>query len=143
MAYYSAHYTDESKAYPHVSIEFGRERGIAYLFKTTNYREAIDKAQKVATETGKTVHFCKTYAIAGRGLAHEWREVYPVRSKIKVVRMYKEYRENWYDVIYHSGRVVCYTEPYLPNTVEQFIQSSTIRKEQHDKTFNRDEMLYY
>lgn len=65
-----------------------------------------------------------------------------MKSKIKFVRMYKMYRENWYDVIYHSGRVCTYTEPYLPATVEKFVNSSDIREEQYDKVFNRVEMIY-
>lgn len=65
-----------------------------------------------------------------------------MKSKIKFVRMYKMYRENWYDVVYHSGRVYTYTEPYLPATVEKFVNSSDIREEQYDKVFNRVEMIY-
>ena len=53
------------------------------------------------------------------------------------------YRENWYEVIYHSGRIVTYTEPELPATVVDFMFSSNIRREQYDKVFKRDEKLYF
>lgn len=142
MAYYSAHYGSWNEPGGVQRVEFGKECGIDYLYKTTNYRKAIEKAQQAANESGQIVHFCKEYP-TGNGMFSEWREVYPVRSKIKFVRMYKMYRENWYDVIYHSGRVCTYTEPELPATVEKFFNSSEHRKQQHNKTFNRDEMIYY
>lgn len=141
MAYYSAHYGEN--ALECQRIDFGKKHGIRYLFTTNNYREAIEKAQAVANETGKVVHFCKETPVPGCGMRSEWHEVYPVRGKIKFVRMYKMYRENWYDVIYHSGRVCTYIEPELPSTVNAFVESSNIRKQQYDKTFRRDEMLYY
>lgn len=140
MAYYSAHYGSWNEPGGVQRVDFGKDCGIEYLYKTTNYREAIEKAQQAANESGQIVHFCKEYP-TGKGLCSEWREVYPVRSKIKFVRMYKMYRENWYDVIYHSGRVCTYLESYLPATVEKFVNSSEIRKQQHDRTFNRDEMI--
>ena len=142
MAYYSAHYGSWNEPGGVQRVDFGKDRGIEYLYKTTNYREAIEKAQQAANESGQIVHFCKEYPTVN-GMLSEWREVYPVRSKIKFVCMYKMYRENWYDVIYHSGRVCTYTEPELPATVEKFVGSSGIRKQQHDRTFNRDEMIYY
>lgn len=141
MAYYSAHYGEN--ALECQRIDFGENRGIQYLYRTTDYREAIEKAQAVANETGKIVHFCKSTPVAGFGLRDEWREIYPVRGKIKFVRMYENYRENWYDVVYTSGRVMTCAEPYLPKTVERFIETSTIRKEQHDNSYKRDEMLYF
>lgn len=143
MAYYSAHYGAWNEPGGVQRVEFGREKGIDYLFETYDYRAAIEAAQEAANESGQIVHFCKTIPVAGRGLKSEWRKLYPVRSKIKFVRMYKMYRENWYDVIYHSGRVCTYLEPDLPTTVEKFVESSTIREQQHDKMFNRDEMIYY
>ena len=142
MAYYSAHYGEN--ALECQRIDFGEKHGIKYLYKTDNYREAIEKAQAVANETGKIVHFCKSTPLpCFGGMRDEWREVYPVRGKIKLVRKYENYRENWYDVIYASGRVMTCTEPYLPKTVERFIETSTIRKEQHDNFYKRDEMLYF
>lgn len=63
-------------------------------------------------------------------------------SKIKAVRMYKMYRENWFEVAYHSGRIVTYLQPSLPSTVEKFIDTATIREERYTKVFNRTEMLY-
>lgn len=142
MAYYSAHYGSWNEPGGVQRVDFGKDRGIEYLYQTTNYREAIEKAQQAANESGHIVHFKKEYPTVN-GMLSEWREVYPVRNKIKFVRMYKMYRENWYDVIYHSGRVCTYTEPELPATVEKFVGSSEIRKQQHDRTFNRDEMIYY
>lgn len=143
MSYYSAHYGNWNEPGGVHRVEFGRERGIDYLFHTENYREAIEKAQEVATSTGKVVEFCKETVIPGCGMRSEWRKVYPIRGKIRFVRMYKMYRENWYEVIYRSGRVVTYTEPELPATVNAFVESSTIREQQRDKVFHRDEMLYY
>ena len=62
--------------------------------------------------------------------------------KIKFVRMYKMHREDWFEVIYHSGRIVTYTQPELPSTIEKFIADATVRKEQYDPIFNRPEMIY-
>ena len=141
MAYYSAHYGEN--ALECQRIDFGEKCGIQYLYRTTDYREAIEKAQAVANETGKIVHFCKSTPVAGFGLRDEWREIYPVRGKIKFVRMYKMYRENWYDVMYHSGRICTYLEGELPSTASKFVETSTIRRQQYDKVFHRDEMLYF
>ena len=143
MAYYSAHYGSWNDPRGVQRVEFGKASGIDYLFHTENYREAITTAQEVATATGQIVHFCKETPRPGRGMCAEWREVYPIRSKIKCVTMYKMYRENWYDVVYHSGRVCTYTEPYLPATVQRFVDSSDIRRERHDSVFHRDEMVYW
>jgi len=142
MAYYSAHYGEN--ALECQRIDFGEKHGIKYLYKTDNYREAIEKAQTVANETGKVVHFCKSTTLpCFGGMRDEWREVYPVRGKIKFVRMYKMYRENWYEVVYHSGRVCTYLEGELPSTANKFVETSTVRKQQYDKVFHRDEMLYF
>lgn len=62
--------------------------------------------------------------------------------KIKFVRMYKMYREDWFDVVYHSGRIVTYTQPRLPSTVEKFVAEATTRTEQYDTVFKRHEMIY-
>lgn len=62
--------------------------------------------------------------------------------KIKFVRMYKMYREDWFDVIYHSGRIVSYTQPTLPTTVEKFVEEATNRTEQYDTLYKRYEMIY-
>ena len=137
MAYYSAYYGSWNDPHGVQRIEFGEDRGIHYLFKIDNYREAITKAQAVANQTGKIVHFCKETPIAGGGMRSEWREVYPIREKICHIRMYKQYRENWYDVVYTSGRIVTYTEPYLSTTAKKFIDSSEIRRE------HGGEMFYY
>ena len=63
-------------------------------------------------------------------------------AKIKGVIMYKMYREDWFDVVYQSGRIVTYTQPTLPATVEKFIDSATSREEHFSKVFNRTEMIY-
>ena len=63
-------------------------------------------------------------------------------TKIKAVRMYKMYREDWFEVDYHSGRIVTYTQPNLPSTVEKFISDATVREERFCKVFNRTEMVY-
>lgn len=143
MAYYSAHYGSWNEPGGVVRVEFGRERGINYLFHTNNYREAIEKAQEAANASGQIVHFCKETPQPFDGMRSEWRKVYPIRGKIRFVRTYTMYRENWYEVIYCSGRIVTYTEPELPRTVYDFLASSKIQEEQHDKIYNRDEMLYY
>lgn len=137
MAYYSAHYGSWNEPHGVQRVEFGEDCGIRYLFHTDNYREAIDKAQTVANETHQVVHFCKETPIAGCGMRSEWREVFPIRGKIRHIRMYKQYRENWYDVVYTSGRIATYTEPYLPTTAAKFIDSSEIRRERDG------EMFYY
>lgn len=62
---------------------------------------------------------------------------------IKFVRMYKMYRENWFEVIYTSGRIHTYVgEPNLPKTVSTFVTTATKRTEQYDRVFNRPEMIY-
>lgn len=65
-----------------------------------------------------------------------------MKAKIKFIRMYKMYREDWFDVVYHSGRTVTYTQPNLPSTAEKFIEAATGRKEQFDKFYKRTEMIY-
>lgn len=66
-------------------------------------------------------------------------------AAIKFVRKYENYRENWYDVIYHSGRAYTYCECDLPKTVAAFVATATRRKEQYDRTAprqNKYEMIY-
>ena len=64
-------------------------------------------------------------------------------AKIKFVRMYKMYRENWYDVIYHSGRIHTYAgEESLPKTALEYVRTASSRVEQYDKVFKRTEMIY-
>ncbi len=64
-------------------------------------------------------------------------------KKIKFVRMYKMYRENWYEVIYNSGRIHTYAgEQNLPYTVREYVATANKRTEQYDKVFNRLEMIY-
>lgn len=63
-------------------------------------------------------------------------------AKIKFVRKYEAYRENWYDVIYHSGRCQTFLETDIPKTVETFVTTATKRREQYDKLFKRNEMIY-
>ena len=142
MTYYSAYYGNWNAPGGVKHVDFGDKYGIKYLYKTTNYHEAFDKAQEIATKTGEVVTILKDRVSVG-GYVGTSEKVYPIRGKIKFVRMYKMYRENWYDVVYHSGRVVSYLEPDLPATVERFVESSTIRKQQYDKAFHRDEMLYF
>ena len=141
MAYYSAHYGSWNDPEGVRRVDFGKDRGIPNLYRTTKLHEALSKAQEAANQSGKVVEFCKS-APTGCGMCDEWSKIYPIRSKIKFVRKYEMYRENWYDVVYHSGRVCTYTEPEIPATVERFIESSEIREEQYDKTFHRAEMLY-
>lgn len=50
-------------------------------------------------------------------------------SKIDHVCMYKMYRGNMYDVVYHSGRVCTFWESDLPATVKKYIQSAAVHKE--------------
>ena len=64
------------------------------------------------------------------------------KTKIKRVFMYKMYRENWFEVVYHSGKIVTYTQPNLPRTVEKFVSEATTRTEHFSKTFNRAEMVF-
>lgn len=66
-------------------------------------------------------------------------------NKIKFVRKYENYRENFYDVIYRSGRVYTYSEPDLPKTIINFVTNATKRTEQYDRTStraNKWEMIY-
>lgn len=69
-------------------------------------------------------------------------EIKKTHPKIKSVRMYKMYREDWFEVIYHSGRIVTYTQPYLPNTVEKFVFDADTRTEHYDPVYKRYEMIY-
>ena len=62
--------------------------------------------------------------------------------KIKRVFMYKMYREDWFEVVYHSGRIVTYTLSNLPKTVENFVLVATSRTMHYSKLFNRHEMVY-
>lgn len=87
MAYYSAQYGSWNEPHGVQRVEFGEEYGIDNLFHTENYRKAIDKAQAVANQTGKIVHFCKETPVPGCGMRAEWREIYPARSKIKCATM--------------------------------------------------------
>lgn len=63
-------------------------------------------------------------------------------AKIKFVRKYEAYRENWYDVIYYSGRIYTFLETGLPKTVEEFVTTAAKRTEQYDTLFKRSEMIY-
>ena len=63
-------------------------------------------------------------------------------GKIKFVRLYTFYREDMFDVVYKSGRVVSYRLPDLPRTVVQFVVNAENRTEQYDPVFKRWEMLY-
>jgi hypothetical protein len=56
--------------------------------------------------------------------------------------MYKMYREDWFEVVYHSGRIVTYTQLNLPRTVEKFIDMATSRKEVCTEIFNRTVIIY-
>ena len=62
--------------------------------------------------------------------------------KIKFIRKYEAYRENWYDVIYYSGKIYTFLETELPKTAREFIETATKRTEQYDKLFKRSEMIY-
>lgn len=66
-------------------------------------------------------------------------------AKIKFVRKYENWRENFYDVIYQSGRAYTFTETELPKTVVEFVTTATKRYEQYDYTStrkNKYEMIY-
>ena len=63
-------------------------------------------------------------------------------EKIKFVRHYQAYREDFFDVIYYSRRCITYTLPDLPKTVVSFIERSTKCEKQFDKTFKREEFIY-
>ena len=65
-----------------------------------------------------------------------------MKQKIKAVRMYKMYREDWFEVAYHSGRIVTYTQPNLPSTVEKFIDEATGREEKYSKVDTRTAKIY-
>lgn len=142
MTYYSANYGNWNEPGGVRRVEFGEKLGIRYLFRTESRKEAFEKAQEVSNSTGKVVTVLMDTP-TGSGMHCTSREFFPIRGKIRFVRMYKMYRENWYDVIYHSGRATTYIEPELPATVGAFVESSTIRRQQHDKTFHRDEVLYF
>lgn len=64
------------------------------------------------------------------------------KAKILFVLHYAMYREDWFDVIYESGRVVTYTLPDLPKTVQAFLEESNDVRKQYSKVFNRDEWIY-
>lgn len=65
------------------------------------------------------------------------------KAKILCVVHYAMYREDWFDVIYKSGRVVTYTLPDLPKTVHAFLKESNDVRQQYSKVFKRDEWLYF
>lgn len=143
MTYYSAYYGSWNEPEGVHRVEFGEKLGIKNLYHTESRKEAFDKAQEVANSTGKVVTVIMDTPKPGSGLHGSFKEFFPIRGKIRFVRMYKMYRENWYEVIYHSGRVVTYTEPSLPATVGAFVGSATIRRQEYDKVMKRDEMLYF
>lgn len=65
------------------------------------------------------------------------------QTKIKFIRKYDMYRENWYDVVYHSGKIFTYVgEENLPKTALEYVTTATKRTEQYDKLFKRSEMIY-
>lgn len=140
--YYSAHFGSWNEPGGVQRIEFGTEQGIKYLYHTQSRTEAFNKAQEAANATGKVVTVMMDTP-TGNGMRGRFKEFFPMRGKIRFVREYTMYRENWYEVIYHSGRIVTYTEPELPATVVDFMFSSNIRREQYDKVFKRDEKLYF
>ena len=65
-----------------------------------------------------------------------------MKQKIVKVIMYKMYREDWFEVVYRSGRIVTYVQPTLPGTVEKFIDTATGREERYSKVYKRTEMVY-
>lgn len=145
MAYYSAHYGSWNEPGGVRRVEFGRELGIDHLYQTENFKLAREKAQEAANESGQIVNFEKTIVLGcGRGLQHEWKKVFPVRSKIKFIRSYvSSWGSELFDVIYHSGRVCTMQKEDLPTTAKHFIESSIYQEQQHDRLFNRDETIYY
>lgn len=62
--------------------------------------------------------------------------------QIKFVREYLFYGYKYYDVIYESGRLATVCDDRMPATVKRFIESADERREQYDKVFKRDEILY-
>ena len=105
---------------------------ITKRFATTD-GAAWERAVNIAHQNPEEYHIISVKHINGESKNH---------PKIKFVRMYKMYREDWFDVVYHSGRIVTYTQPNLPGTVEKFIDAATVRTEQFDKLFKRYEMIY-
>lgn len=65
-----------------------------------------------------------------------------MNKKIKYIRMYKLYRANWYDVVYHSGRCCTYLESDMPNTVKQFVTTAPKRTERYNNVLKHHEMIY-
>ena len=63
-------------------------------------------------------------------------------GKIKFVNLYTFCREDMFDVVYKSGRVVTYSLPDLPRTVVQFVVNAENRVEQFDPVLKRWEMIY-
>ena len=140
--WYTAHYGSWRDPHGVCRVEFNKPgEEYKHITGTYNRKEAFCKAQETANETGKVVTVMKERPCSC-GTYLDSEKVYPMRGKIKFVRVYKLYREDWYDVVYHSGRVVTYLMPDLPTTVERFIESSVIREEQHDK-YHGAEMLYF
>jgi len=62
--------------------------------------------------------------------------------QIKFVREYMFYGYKYYDVIYESGRLVTVCDERMPKTVKQFIEKADDRREQYDRVFKREELLY-
>ena len=65
-------------------------------------------------------------------------------SRIEFVRIYK-----WYggaetaDIVYKTKRVRTVPIKDMPKTAVRFVRESTRQENQHDKIFNRDEVLYF
>ena len=63
-------------------------------------------------------------------------------AKIKNVMHYAMYREDYYEVRYHSGRIVTYRLSDMPMTVYKFITDSTKQSIQYSNVFNRTVLIY-
>lgn len=63
-------------------------------------------------------------------------------EKIKFIRSFTQYGIDWYDVIYKSGRCCSFTSDNLPKSAKMFLDAATSKKEEHDRTFKRTEIIY-
>ena len=63
-------------------------------------------------------------------------------AKIFRIRQYMWYDEEWYDIMYESGRLVSYPVESLPKTAQRWM----VDKEwdvQYDKLYKRNEVIYH
>ena len=65
-------------------------------------------------------------------------------SGINFVRVYDAYGVTWYEAIHNNRRLYMYNsaDDNVPRTVLSFIENAGSIKHQHDKLFDRDEVIY-